>query len=167
MRTITKTFCLWSISIMTATGLAGAASAATILYEDQNITVEKTLSDPNDLWVSPSDLTRVNGFVLKPEGACLADICIPLKQDEDSGLFVTRDGQSWVNVTELARKLQQAYSVDQESGVWSFGEIPATRTAFLNASEAPDFALKDRSGKTVRLSDLRGKKVLLITWASW
>ncbi|MCZ6597977.1 MAG: redoxin domain-containing protein [Planctomycetota bacterium] len=32
---------------------------------------------------------------------------------------------------------------------------------------APDFALPDRHGNLVRLSDFRGKKVLLYTWASW
>jgi cytochrome c biogenesis protein CcmG/thiol:disulfide interchange protein DsbE len=33
---------------------------------------------------------------------------------------------------------------------------------------APDFALKNLTGKTVRLSDFRGKKVVLINfWATW
>ena len=32
---------------------------------------------------------------------------------------------------------------------------------------APDFALPDREGKLVRLSDFKGKKVLIVTWASW
>ncbi len=31
---------------------------------------------------------------------------------------------------------------------------------------APDFALEDREGNVVRLSDFRGKKVLIVTWAS-
>ena len=37
----------------------------------------------------------------------------------------------------------------------------------LVTGQAPDFALPDRNGKIVRLSDFRGKKVVLVTWASW
>ena len=35
------------------------------------------------------------------------------------------------------------------------------------AARAPDFVLPDRTGKIVHLSDFRGKKVFLVTWASW
>src|SRR5437762_10460919 len=36
-----------------------------------------------------------------------------------------------------------------------------------NRGEAPDFALKDVDGKTVHLSDYRGKVVLLDFFATW
>jgi hypothetical protein len=140
---------------------------ATVLYQDRVVELARTLNDPNDLWVLPQDLPRINDFVLKPEGACLAELCIPVRQDRDSEMFVTRTGQGWFNVTELARRLQQAFVVDGERAVWSFGNIPVTRSAFLQSAIAPDFALPNREGKLVRLSDFRGKKVLVITWASW
>lgn len=50
-----------------------------------------------------------------------------------------------------------------EANSVSAGNIPAPRTGFL----APDFSLADASGKLIRLSDLRGKPVLLNIWASW
>jgi peroxiredoxin len=41
------------------------------------------------------------------------------------------------------------------------------RNAALGGVEAPDFALPDLAGRTHRLSDYRGQKVFLTTWASW
>jgi hypothetical protein len=143
------------------------AEPVTVVFDDRVVAVDRTLADPNDLWVLPEDLPRVNGFELKPEGACLDELCVPVLQDRDSEMFVTRAGQPWFNVTALARKLGQAYAADHDHGVWSLGEIPVTRTGFLRSGEAPDFELPNREGELVRLSDFRGKKVLVLTWASW
>lgn len=143
------------------------AQSATVLYNERVVTVERTLPDATDLWVTPEDLTRINDFELKPQGACLEELCIPVLQDRDSDLFVRRGGQGWFNVTELANKLQQSWVADYEDAVFSFGEMPLKRQAFLNGAQAPDFALPDRSGNLVRLSDFKGKPVLLLTWASW
>ena len=143
------------------------AAPATVLYGDRLVEIRETLADPNDLWVVPGDLTRINGFELKPEGVCFEELCIPLRQDRDSEMLITRGKQRWFNVTELSRKLQQAYAVDHEHRVWSFGEVPVTRTRFLESAQAPDFSLPDRQGKMIKLSDFRGKKVLIVTWASW
>jgi len=143
------------------------AHAAVAIVRGEVIPLKKTLPDVRHLWVTPEDFTRINGFELKPQGACYLDTCIPIRQSADSNLFVKRDGQSWFNVTAFADKVQQAYVVDHESGTWSFGMVPRARKAFLNSAIAPDFALKDRNGDVVKLSDFRGKKVLIITWASW
>jgi hypothetical protein len=143
------------------------ATQVTVLFADRQVQLESALEDPNDLWVKAADLPRVNGFELKPQGACREDLCIPVKREGEGALVVKRRGQTRFNLTGFARKLGQAFVHDAENRAWSFGEIPVLRASFLQGAIAPDFALPDRKGKTVRLSDFRGKKVLLLTWASW
>ncbi len=128
-----------------------------MLYNDRTIKLTQVRPDPNELWIRADDLSRVNGFSLKPQGACRADMCIPVPRALKSG--------PWFNLSGFAERLHQA-SV-HESGVWSFGEMPVVRGDFYHSRIAPDFAVPDRKGRTVHLSDFRGKQVLLITWASW
>ena len=44
---------------------------------------------------------------------------------------------------------------------------PGFAPHFTQSSLAPDFSLESLDGKTMRLSDLRGKAVLLNFWATW
>lgn len=141
----------------TGAALAYAAPAATVLYDDHAISIDKTRPDARELWVPAADLPRINRFEVKPQGACRADMCIPLSKDLRSG--------EWFNLTGFARKLHQAYV--HEASAWSFGEIPLVRGDFYRTRVAPDFAVPDRTGRVVHLSDFRGKKVLVVTWASW
>ena len=141
----------------TACALAAPPSGVTVLYDDRTIQLAQVRPDPKDLWIRADDLPRVNEFTLKPQGACRADMCIPVPRALKSG--------SWFNLTGFAERLHQA-SV-HESGVWSFGEMPVVRGDFYRSRMAPDFAVPDRKGRTVHLSDFRGKQVLLLTWASW
>lgn len=113
-----------------ALAIAAVASAepATVRYAGKTITVKETLDDPRDLWVYPEDLTRINGFVLKPEGACLEDICIPIRQDRDSDLFITRHDVKWFNLTAFARKISQKVTADYDKRIWTFGPLPFKTT---------------------------------------
>jgi peroxiredoxin len=158
------------LAVGTMAAILGMAAGATTVVHMTTVTeLSKTLpgAGGGDLWVVADDLPRINGFTLKAEGMCKDEICIPVRQDRDSNLYESIRGTKWLNLSQFARNLQQSYVHDAETDVWSFGETPLTRDRFLQSGEAPDFALKDRTGKTVRLSDFRGKKVLLVTWASW
>jgi hypothetical protein len=136
---------------------------ATVLYDDRSIVLDQVGPDPTHspdvLWVRKTDLPRINDFVLKPQGACRADLCIPVSKDMTRGAYF--------NLTAFARKVGQTVVVDRGARVWSFGEMPVLRGQFVNSRIAPDFAVPDRKGRLVHLSDFRGKKVLVVTWASW
>ena len=56
---------------------------------------------------------------------------------------------------------------DDTHGAWYFGTPVEQLRAPLLQLEAPDFELPDLSGRRHRLTEQRGKKVLLIAWASW
>lgn len=136
--------------------------SATILHEGQRITLDAAGSGDR-LLIRPEDLARVNGFEIKPQGACLDDLCIPLGEDA----FVEEDGQRWFDLTAFADLLEQPWVADAETKVWSFAEIPAKRAGMMVDALAPDFEVTDRQGNVVRMADFRGKKALVVTWSSW
>lgn len=138
------------------------AGSETVLYQGNTITLTVTGSG-EDLLVSPKDLTRINGFVLKPEGACFGDLYIPL----NDSLLVEQDNQSWFDLTTFANLLEQPYVVDTEARIWSFAEMPAKRESMVVDAMAPNFEVIDRQGNVIRMADFKGKKALIVTWSSW
>ncbi|HBZ72119.1 MAG TPA: hypothetical protein DEP35_21275 [Deltaproteobacteria bacterium] len=57
--------------------------------------------------------------------------------------------------------------MDTEERVAVLGASPTERAERLASLQAPDFTLPDLAGKLHSLSEQRGKKVLLIAYASW
>jgi hypothetical protein len=147
--------------LLTASSLPGPV---TVLYDDRSIVLDHVGTDPahspDALWVRKIDLPRINGFELKPQGACRGDVCVPVPKEQ-----MTRSG--FFDLTAFARKVGQSVVVDRTARVWSFGEIPAFGSGSVGSRIAPDFTVPDRKGQPVHLSDFRGKKVLVVTWASW
>jgi len=145
---------------LASSGVAAAARpAATVLYDDHAIALDRVGSDPaGALWIRKRDLPRVNGFTLKPQGACRAELCIPIPDMVRGDYF---------NLTAFAKKAGQKVVVDAEARVWSFGEMQALGGGLSNSRMAPDFTVPDRLGRPVHLAGFRGKKALVVTWASW
>lgn len=136
--------------------------STTVLYQGKSITLSAT-SGRERLLINPADLTRINGFELKPEGACFEDLCVPVGRD----LLVEENGSTWFDLTGFADLIGQPYVADLDSRVWSFAEIPARRESMMVDAMAPDLELTDRQGNVVRMADLKGKKALIVTWSSW
>lgn len=127
----------------------------TILMDDGDFTAETSAA----LHMKPADVERVTGWALKPEGFCKADICVPLRT------AVTTEGD--VDLPEFWRHLGNPVLSDQTGSTWVLGTGADTRNATLAGLMAPDITLPDLAGVPHTLSALRGKKVLLTTWASW
>ena len=144
-------------------GAAAPSPAATVLYDDRAIALDRIGVDPahasDTLWIRKRDLPRVNGFELKPQGACRADLCIPIPKDMTRG--------DYFNLSAFAKKASQPVVAEPDARVWSFGEMQALGGGLANSRVAPDFEVPDRLGRPVHLAGFRGKKALVITWASW
>jgi hypothetical protein len=139
--------------------------ATDIIYAGRVSQLGGAKAEGDNLWLSSADLTTASGWELKPEGACMGDVCIPIPPAR-AAEFVRDNGRSF-NLAALARHLGQPVVHDDKNGAWYFGEAASTRRATLASLQAPDFELPDLDGKMHRLSDYRGKKVLLAAWASW
>jgi hypothetical protein len=72
----------------------------------------------------------------------------------------------WFNLASFAQLVHQSVAHDEALSAWYFG-LRSDQRQGLSSLEAPDFTLPDINGKSHSLGDFRGKKVLLLTWASW
>jgi hypothetical protein len=115
------------------------------------------------LWLSSSELEAATGWSSRPEGFCRESVCVPIPPGCERDFL--RGDQ--VDAARLWRHLGQPLEHSADGGTWVFGTSAADRAAALSSLEAPDFSLPDRSGRRHSLSEHRGKKVLLVSWASW
>jgi hypothetical protein len=111
--------------------------------------------------ISPEDLERGFGWTLKPQGLCKGELCLTLR--ERRGLL--EDGG--IDLAVFAQTTGLPLAMDAGEGVAVLGESAAARGSRLASLEAPDFTLPDLTGQLHSLSQHRGKKVLLIAYASW
>lgn len=111
------------------------------------------------LAVEPGLFEERTGWAIKPQGACKGQSCVPLPTD-----VVREDGL--LNAAPLARCLGMPLVHDEKNELWCLGPESVTGHA-LTTAKAPQLVLPDLDGNLFDISTLRGKKVLLTTWASW
>lgn len=146
---------------------AGGQTTRTIVYDGIATEVSIASGASIDLWITTADLTRASRFVIKPQGVCRDDLCFPIPKNRKSE-FISRQGDTtWFNLSEFAKLINQPVVTDQKNSIWYFGPRAAEQNQYLASLAAPNFTLPDLNGKLHSLSDFRGKKVLLVTWASW
>jgi hypothetical protein len=135
----------------------------TVLVGNRETAVAGATGAGDELWLPAAQVPAATGCEVKPEGFCRGETCVPVPRGRESDFL--RDGR--VHVSAFWRRLGHPALHDDAGSVWVLGESAAARSAQLASLEAPDFALPDLSGRVHRLSDYRGRRVLLVTWASW
>jgi hypothetical protein len=99
------------------------------------------------------------GWEITDEGLCREGLCVPCPDGWDP--------RAGVHLDALADHLGRPVSIDVAEGVAWMGVGSDERARALRSLQAPDFALRDLRGQTHRLATHRGRKVLLLAWASW
>ncbi len=135
----------------------------TVVTDEGESAVATAEPTSESLWLSGHEAASATGWTLKPEGLCKDDRCVPLPPGRERELV--RDGR--IDVAALWRRLGRPVVHSDRGHVWVLGRSAADRAAELSSLEAPDVTLPDPSGRLHSLSDHRGQKVLLVTWASW
>jgi hypothetical protein len=135
----------------------------TVIHEDRETEIAAVRAAGDALWLSSADVHRATGWTLRPEGLCRADACVPAPRGHE--VEVLRGDA--IDIAAFWRHAGHPVVRDAAGEVWVLGTGAAERTRALRSLEAPDFALPDLDGRMHALSDHRGKKVLLVTWASW
>jgi hypothetical protein len=98
---------------------------------------------------------------LKPEGLCQGSLCVPVRSAPD---LANAEG---IDLAALARILGRPLALDLDERAAYLGASASDRGAQLATLQAPDFTLPDLSGRLHSLSEYRGKKILLVAYASW
>jgi hypothetical protein len=99
------------------------------------------------------------GWDVTEDGLCRDGLCVPAP--------AAWAGADAIDLGDLAAVLGRPLALDVDEGVAWLGVGADERARALRALTAPDFALPDLDGRVHRLSDYRGRKVLLVVWASW
>jgi hypothetical protein len=141
-------------------------TSITILHEQQETQIPlgqlQAQVGGEALWLDRAAIEKSTGWTWKPEGLCQADTCIPLPKAASD---LVR-GEA-LDIAQMWRHMGNPAVHDQAKSTWVLGTGAAHRMDTLGTLEAPDFSLPDLDGKKHRLSDYRGQKVFLATWASW
>jgi len=134
--------------------------AFTIIDGDAEAAVTARVAG-DEVRLSPAAVTRALGWEVTDEGLCRDGLCVPVPPGV---ALSTADG---IDLTALAAALGRPLALDVQERAACLGAPAPDRGRALASLQAPDFALPDLDGRVHRLSDHRGRKVLLLVWASW
>ncbi len=135
----------------------------TVLHEQRATPLPGATAQGESLWLDRAAIETATGWSWKPEGLCQGEVCVPLPR-QTTPPIVQGDR---LDIAALWRHRGAPVVHDDAGQTWVLGTGTDERAQALATLQAPDFELPDLQGQRHRLSDFRGKKVFLATWASW
>ena len=108
------------------------------------------------LTVPIAEFETGTGWQVKPEGACKAEVCIPLPE---------HDGKT-LDVRAVAAAMNLPLVEEPEAGLYALGPESIGGKALLSA-QAPELTLPDLAGNPFKLSSLKGQKIIVYAWAPY
>ena len=132
----------------------------TLLDEDSPLQVPAAV-DADGARLSPDVVQRSLGWRLEAAGLCRGDTCVPVRPEHG---LLRDDG---LDLRALATLLDRPLALDVDERIACLGASAAERGHRLRSLDAPEFTLPDLGGHPHSLSEHRGRKVLLLAWASW
>jgi len=141
--------------------LADTTNTMPVVHRNgQAYVTSSSLADKMKIAVKPFDMSK--GQVI----ACIEDRCAIV----DAAM--SQDKKVLVDLQSLAKALNYRVHLDgDKQSVWleagkKFPKIADSKSNKVGQL-APDFRLQALDGTLVALSDFRGKRVLINSWASW
>ena len=113
------------------------------------------------LSISRQEFENGTGWQLKPEGACHGEICVPLPPAVNADI-----ARGIVDVSAVAERVGMPIVHNAEMGLWALGPASMSGRALATAV-APELELPDINDNMFQLSSLRGKKVVIVSWAPY
>ena len=135
----------------------------TVLIDNKILEVEQGSGAGDQLWISTSEAERIAGISRHPDGFSKDGAILPAPSTNSEDFLRGEE----IDLAAVWRKMNKPALSDASGEVWVLGASAGERAAVLQSLQAPDFTLPDLDGRPHSLSDFRGKKVFLVSWASW
>ena len=107
---------------------------------------------------SVEEFSASTGWDAKPEGMCRGEVCVPAPGALDSGR---------VDLEKAASRLGMPVVHDAANKVWALGPATATGRTLSTAIARFPSSLIDAMGNAFDFASLRGRRIIMVAWASW
>jgi hypothetical protein len=111
--------------------------------------------------IAPGSLRDALGWEVHDGTLCNEALCVPVPEG------AALEHAEGIDLDELARILDRPLALDLDERAAALGVGAGERGRALRSLQAPDFTLPDLQGRRHSLAEHRGRKILLVAWASW